>query len=174
LNCLSVFIYITFKNEGNFFGFLFHFSSRLITFQQLFIRLIDTKVSEKHSLPPSRWKVLVSPKHWYLHKNLHGVITRKNTVIFVPSSFLQRNFLEVITVDKYTAQPVQYPTTGWTTGVFSPVEAKDFSSSLCIQAISETHPASCTMGTGGHSEGNVQLGRDAGHSPPSSASVKNK
>jgi hypothetical protein len=30
-----------------------------------------------------------------------------------------------------------------------PVEAKDFSSNLCVQTGSGAHPASCTMGTGG-------------------------
>jgi len=34
------------------------------------------------------------------------------------------------------------------TGVRSPAEAKDFSSSLCVQTGSGAHPASCTMGTG--------------------------
>jgi hypothetical protein len=34
-------------------------------------------------------------------------------------------------------------------GVRSPVGAKDFSSSLCVQTGSGAHPASCTMGTGG-------------------------
>jgi hypothetical protein len=34
-------------------------------------------------------------------------------------------------------------------GVRSPAEAKDFSSSLCVQTGSAAHPASCTMGTGG-------------------------
>jgi hypothetical protein len=33
--------------------------------------------------------------------------------------------------------------------VRSPVEAKDFSSSHCVQTGSGAHPASCTMGTGG-------------------------
>jgi hypothetical protein len=33
--------------------------------------------------------------------------------------------------------------------VRSPAEAKDFSSSLCVQTGSGTHPASCSMGTGG-------------------------
>jgi hypothetical protein len=37
----------------------------------------------------------------------------------------------------------------WTTGVWSPAEAKDFFSSLCVQTSSETHPASYQMGTGG-------------------------
>jgi hypothetical protein len=30
-----------------------------------------------------------------------------------------------------------------------PAEARDFSSSLCVQTSSEVHPTSCTMGTGG-------------------------
>jgi hypothetical protein len=34
-------------------------------------------------------------------------------------------------------------------GVRSPVGAKDFSSSLCVQTGSGSHPASSTMGTGG-------------------------
>jgi hypothetical protein len=32
--------------------------------------------------------------------------------------------------------------------VRSPAEAKDFSSSLCVQTGSGAHPASCAMGTG--------------------------
>jgi hypothetical protein len=36
-----------------------------------------------------------------------------------------------------------------TIGVRSPAEAKDSSSSLCVQTGSGAHPASCTMGTGG-------------------------
>jgi hypothetical protein len=39
--------------------------------------------------------------------------------------------------------------TDWTTGVRSQAEAKDFSSSLCVQTSSEVHPASYLMGTGG-------------------------
>jgi hypothetical protein len=34
-------------------------------------------------------------------------------------------------------------------GVRFPAEAKDFSSSLCVQTVSGAHPASCPMGTGG-------------------------
>jgi hypothetical protein len=34
-------------------------------------------------------------------------------------------------------------------GVRSPAGTKDFSSNLCVQTISEAHPSSCTMGTGG-------------------------
>jgi hypothetical protein len=47
---------------------------------------------------------------------------------------------------------------------------KDFSSSLCVQ----THPASCPVVTGGPYPGaKAQPGRDADHSLPSSAEVKN-
>jgi hypothetical protein len=43
-------------------------------------------------------------------------------------------------------------------------EAKDFSSSICVQTNFEAHPASCTMGTGGpFPEGKVRPGRDANH-----------
>jgi hypothetical protein len=60
--------------------------------------------------------------------------------------------------------------------VRSPAEAKDFSSILCVQTGSGTHPASCTMGTGGpFPGGKARPGRDADHSPPSSAEfVKEK
>jgi hypothetical protein len=56
------------------------------------------------------------------------------------------------------------------TGVWSQAEAKDFSSSLCVQTSSEAHPASYPMGTGGK----AQPGREADHSPPSGAEVKNE
>jgi hypothetical protein len=60
-------------------------------------------------------------------------------------------------------------------GVLSPAGAKDFSSSLCVQTGSGAHPASCTMGTGGpFSGGKARPGRDADHSPPSSAEVVNE
>jgi hypothetical protein len=65
-------------------------------------------------------------------------------------------------------------TTDWTTGVWSPADAKYFSSFLCLQASSEAHPASCTMRTGGVFLGNeVRLERDADHSLLSSAELKN-
>jgi hypothetical protein len=59
--------------------------------------------------------------------------------------------------------------------VRSPAGAKDFSSSLCVQTGSGAHPASYTMGTGGPFPGcKAQPGRDADHSPPSSAEVENE
>jgi hypothetical protein len=58
--------------------------------------------------------------------------------------------------------------------VRSPAEAKDFSSILYVQTGSGAHPASCTTGTGGpFSRDKAQPGRDADHSPPSSAEGEN-
>jgi hypothetical protein len=58
-------------------------------------------------------------------------------------------------------------------GVWSPTEVEDFSSSLCVQTGSGAYPASCPMGAGdSFPGGKVRLGRDADHSPPSSAEVK--
>jgi hypothetical protein len=57
-------------------------------------------------------------------------------------------------------------------GVRFPLEARDFSSSLCVQTGSDAHPASCTMGTGGpFPGGKARPGRDA---DPSSAEVVNE
>jgi hypothetical protein len=57
--------------------------------------------------------------------------------------------------------------------VQSPVGTKDFSSILCVQTGSGAHPASCAMGTGGpFPGGKARPGRDADHSPLSSAEVK--
>jgi hypothetical protein len=57
--------------------------------------------------------------------------------------------------------------------VRSPTETEDFSSTLCVQTGCGAHPASHTMGTGGSiPEGKARPGRDADHSPPSSAEVK--
>jgi hypothetical protein len=71
------------------------------------------------------------------------------------------------------AQSVQCLTTFWTIGVRSPTGAEDVSSSLCVQTGSGAHPASYPMGTGGpFPGGKARPGRDADHSPPSSAEVK--
>jgi hypothetical protein len=59
--------------------------------------------------------------------------------------------------------------------VRSPAEARDLSSSLCVQTGSGADPASCKMGTGSPiPEGKARPGRDADHSPPSSAEVVNE
>jgi hypothetical protein len=60
-------------------------------------------------------------------------------------------------------------------GVRSLAEARDFSSSLCVQTGSEARSASCTMGTGGHFPGGkARPERDNDHSPPFSAEVVNE
>jgi hypothetical protein len=60
-------------------------------------------------------------------------------------------------------------------GVRFPAGAKYFSSNLCVQTGSGANPASCTVGTGGpFPGGKARPGRDADHSPPSSAEVKNE
>jgi hypothetical protein len=51
----------------------------------------------------------------------------------------------------------------------------DFFSSPCVQTGSGAHPASYPMGTGGSFPGGKgRPGREADHSPPSSAEVKNE
>jgi hypothetical protein len=77
--------------------------------------------------------------------------------------------LVFIFYNSQVAQSVQCLTMGWTAIVRSPTEAEDFSPNLCSGA----HPATCTMGTGGSFPGcKARPGRDADHSPPSSAEVK--
>jgi hypothetical protein len=59
--------------------------------------------------------------------------------------------------------------------VRSPVGAKDFSCSLCVQTGSGAHPTSCTMGTWGPFPGaKARLGRDADHSHLPIAEVENE
>jgi hypothetical protein len=59
--------------------------------------------------------------------------------------------------------------------VRSPAQARKFSSNLCVQTGSGARPASCTMCTGGPFPGaKARPGRDADHSPPSSAEVENE
>jgi hypothetical protein len=60
-------------------------------------------------------------------------------------------------------------------GVRSPAGTKDFSSILCVQTGSGAHPAPCKMGSGGpFLGGKARPGREADHSPPSSAEVVNE
>jgi hypothetical protein len=59
-----------------------------------------------------------------------------------------------------------YGLDNWAIEVRSLAEAKDFSSSLCVQTGSGVHPASCAMGMEGiFPGGKVRPGRDADHSP---------
>jgi hypothetical protein len=60
-------------------------------------------------------------------------------------------------------------------GLRSPAGAKDFSSIHCVQTGSGGHLAPCPMGTGcPFPGGKARPGRDADHSPPSSAEVWNE
>jgi hypothetical protein len=59
--------------------------------------------------------------------------------------------------------------------VQSPAEAREFSSNIFVQTGTGAHPASCPVGTGDpFSGGKELLGRDADHSPASSAEVVNE
>jgi hypothetical protein len=74
---------------------------------------------------------------------------------------------------KRVAQSVRCLTADWTTGVRSPTEAEDFSSHLCVQTGSGSHPAFYTVGTeGSYPWGKARPGRDTDQSSPSSAEVK--
>jgi hypothetical protein len=56
-----------------------------------------------------------------------------------------------------------------------PGRSKVFSFNLCVQTGSGDHTASCTMGTGDpFPEAKARPGRDADHTPPSSADVLNE
>jgi hypothetical protein len=60
-------------------------------------------------------------------------------------------------------------------GDIAQTPSQDFSSSLCVKTGSGAHPDFCTMGTGGpFPGGKARPGRDADHSPPSSAEVVNE
>jgi hypothetical protein len=74
---------------------------------------------------------------------------------------------------KHETRKLRCLNTGWTIGVRSPTGAEDFSSSPCVQTL---HPSSYPMGTGGgpFPGGKARPGRDADHSPPSCAEVKNE
>jgi hypothetical protein len=94
------------------------------------------------------------------------------TLVIMTKIFIRYLDFTVVIVSR-VAQSVQCLTADWTVGVRSPTEAEDFSSNLCVQTGSGAHPSSCTMGTGGSFPGGkARPGRDADHSPPSSAEVK--
>jgi hypothetical protein len=78
-----------------------------------------------------------------------------------------------LVASRYVLRYVQCLPTNLTAGIRSPTEAEDFTSNLCVQTGCGADPASCTVGTGGpFPGGKARPGRDADHSPPSSAEVK--
>jgi hypothetical protein len=88
--------------------------------------------------------------------------------------------MEVVRISKYSqvVQLLQCLGTDWMTGRsrFDPRQRQeDFSYNLWVQTGYGAHPASCTMGTGGPLTGvKARPGRNADHSPPSSAEVMNE
>jgi hypothetical protein len=73
------------------------------------------------------------------------------------------------------AQSIQCLIRNWKTGVQSPEEAENFSSTLCVQTSSEAHPASYSVSTGGPLQrGEARQQRDADRSLPSTAEVENE
>jgi hypothetical protein len=75
----------------------------------------------------------------------------------------------------YLSKCTQCLTTYRMTEVRSPAEEQDFSSRLCVQTSSEAHPSSHPMGTGSpFPGGKARPWRDADHSLPGNADVKNE
>jgi hypothetical protein len=62
---------------------------------------------------------------------------------------------------------------GWIIRVRVPAEAGDFFLHLRVQTVSGAHPDSYPVGTRGSFPGGKAAGREADHSPLSSAEVKN-
>jgi hypothetical protein len=73
-----------------------------------------------------------------------------------------------------TAQLIKRQVSHWTAGVRFLAEARGFSFPYSVQTVSEDHLASYAMGGWGPIFSRVKrLKREDGHSPPSSAQVKN-
>jgi hypothetical protein len=75
--------------------------------------------------------------------------------------------------DSWVGIAAGYRLDGRMIGVRFPAGAGNFSLRHHVQTGTEAHPASCAIGTGIPSLGVKRLGREAAHSPPSSAEVKN-
>jgi hypothetical protein len=65
----------------------------------------------------------------------------------------------------WVAQSVYFLTTDWTTGVRSPIEAKDFSSALCVQTSSKASLTPIQWLPGSFSGGKSRLELEADHLP---------
>jgi hypothetical protein len=78
------------------------------------------------------------------------------------SSLLRRDVFPFLYEQNFLGSGVAHSVyclaTGWTTGVRTPAEIKGISSSLCVQTVSEAHPLSCTVGTGGPFPGGKAAG----------------
>jgi hypothetical protein len=103
------------------------------------------------------WKVFCTFQHFLLmvqisiSQELYRLVTTKSNG---KSSECQLLFTQEISWDSNTIRSRSSSVSivsdyGLDDRDLIPGRAKDFSSSLCVQTGSETHPASCTMGTGG-------------------------
>jgi hypothetical protein len=96
---------------------------------------------------------------------------------YLKTDFLNFIYLQFITRSRVISGSIvsDYGLDDRAIGVRSLAGSKDFCSNLCVQTGSGAHPASCITGTGGSiPRGKARPGRDADHSPPSSAEVKNE
>jgi hypothetical protein len=93
-----------------------------------------------------------------------------------PITYIVRMYLKKTIVQVLTSACMKFRAF-WNiepTGIWSPAEENNFSSSLCVQTSSEAHPASYPIGTGGSFPwGKAQPGREADHSLASSSEVNN-
>jgi hypothetical protein len=108
------------------------------------------------------------------HKELKGETVSMRTYIQILKNLCK---VPVVTRSRVSSGSIvsDYGLDDRAIGVRLPAGAKDFSSILCVQTGSGAHPASCPMGTGGpFPGGKARPGRDADHSPPSSAEVENE
>jgi hypothetical protein len=121
-----------------------------------------------------KWKFVTDFPHLHSFLYTHEITIRfTSTNVF---SYQNQPFLSLLFNVGYTLQVVSdYGLDDRRLGLDPWQRQNDFFSNLCIQTDSGAHPASWPMGTGGPFPGaKARPGRDADHSPPSSAEVMNE
>jgi hypothetical protein len=115
---------------------------------------------------------------WFVNNELEGILKEKAGVCFIQVFSLQEMGKTITNLRSWVSSGSivsGYGLDDRAIGVRSPAGAKDFSSILCVQTGSGAHPASSSMGTEDPFPGaKARSGRDADHSPPSSAEVLNE
>jgi hypothetical protein len=157
-------------NLGNWIKIMSIHGGQLMLVKYLYTHLLDTvrKPAHQNSGINIFWTSLLNilsdlvSYMNHLHVNLI-IILKLNTqrVLFSKFRFVETllwcsrtgKYWSSLTCNKQmlivSTQSVWCLTTDWTIGFRSPVEARDFSFSLCVQTGSGAHPPSCPMGTGG-------------------------